>query len=114
MNAADRLHHARGPYKLVNGLQVAANWDALIAGPLDNPINVSELSETVDALVFTGTAPSGFAAPNTTHCDDWTDTNEGGLNFLWRGASSEVNSDWTLAGQTDCGVLAGLYCFEQP
>ena len=81
VHAADRLYHARGPYKLINGLQVAADWDALIAGPLDNPINVSELSETVDALVFTGTASSGFAAPNTTHCDDWTDANWDGLNF---------------------------------
>jgi len=26
----DRLYHARGPYKLINGLQVAANWDALV------------------------------------------------------------------------------------
>ncbi len=112
VHAADRLYHARGPYKLINGLQVAANWDALIAGPLDNPINVSELSETVDALVFTGTASSGFAAPNTTHCDNWTDPSW--TNFAWYGASTEVNSDWTLAVESDCGVHAGLYCFEQP
>ncbi len=112
VHAADRLYHARGPYKLINGLQVAASWDALIAGPLENPINVSELSETVNAPVFTGTAPSGFAAPNTTHCDDWTDA--AWTNFAWRGASTEVNSDWTLAGETDCGGYAGLYCFEQP
>ncbi|MBA3550528.1 MAG: DUF4215 domain-containing protein [Nannocystis sp.] len=114
VHAADRLYHARGPYKLVNGLQVAANWDALIAGPLENPINVSELSETVNGLVFTGTAPSGFAAPNTTHCGDWTKTNEGGLNFAWYGASTEVNGDWTMAVEVDCGAHAGLYCFEQP
>ena len=114
VHAADRLYHARGPYKLINGLQVAASWDALIAGPLDNPINVSELSETVNAPVFTGTAPSGFAAPNTTHCDDWTDTNKGGLNFAWFGASTEVNGDWTLAYESICGTHAGLYCFEQP
>ncbi len=114
VHAADRLYHARGPYKLINGLQVAANWDALIAGPLDNPINVSELSETVDALVFTGTAPSGFAAPNTTHCGDWTKTNGGGLNFAWYGASTEVNGDWTMGIELDCGANAAIYCFEQP
>ncbi len=112
VHAADRLYHARGPYKLINGLQVAASWDALIAGPLDNPINVSELSETVNALVFTGTAPSGFAAPNTTHCGDWTDG--GGANFAWFGASTEVNGDWTLGIEQPCGAHAGLYCFEQP
>ena len=114
VHAADRLYHARGPYKLINGLQVAASWDALIAGPLDNPINVSELSETVNGLVFTGTAPSGFAAPNTTHCDNWTDANWDGLNFAWYGGSTEVNGDWTMAVEVDCGAHAGLYCFEQP
>ncbi len=112
VHAADRLYHARGPYKLINGLQVAASWDALIAGPLDNPINVSELSETVNTPVFTGTAPSGFATPNTTHCDDWT--NADWTNFAWYGASTEVNGDWTMAVEVDCGAHAGLYCFEQP
>ena len=114
VHAAERIYHARGPYKLINGLQVAANWDALIAGPLDNPINVSEHSETVNALVFTGTASSGFAAPNTTHCGDWTKTNDGGLNFAWFGASTEVNGDWTQGIESHCGSHAALYCFEQP
>ena len=112
VQAVDRLYHARGPYKLVNGLQVAANWDALVSGPLDNRIEVSELSETVNALVFTGTLPDGTRAPNSTHCDDWT--NYDGDNFAWFGATQAVDGDWTHAATSDCGVHAGLYCFEQP
>jgi len=69
---------------------------------------------TVDALVFTGTAPSGLAAPNTTHCDDWTDADDSGLNFAWYGASTEVNGDWTMGIESICGTNAALYCFEQP
>ncbi|HEY0134698.1 MAG TPA: DUF4215 domain-containing protein [Nannocystis sp.] len=108
----DRMYHARGPYKLVNGLRVAAGWDALIAGPLENPIMVSELGETVDALVFTGTQPSGERVLDSTHCDDWSDSD--GTNFGWYGVSSEVGVAWTLAIEEFCGGNAAIYCFEQP
>ena len=47
---ADRMYHARGPYVLVNGLQVAANWDALTSGTLEHAIDVSEQSLTVSVL----------------------------------------------------------------
>ncbi|HEY0137864.1 MAG TPA: hypothetical protein VGB85_27450 [Nannocystis sp.] len=110
--AVDRLYHARGPYKLVNGLRVAASWDALIAGPLEHPINVTEMSETNHALVFTGTQPDGTRAPNSTHCDDWTDND--GLNQAWYGDSDSKNKDWTFALEQGCGGGAALYCFEQP
>jgi len=112
VQAVDRLYHARGPYKLVNGLQVAASWDALVSGPLDNPIEVSELSETVSAPVFTGTLPDGTRAPDSSHCDDWT--NYDGDNFAWFGATVAVDGDWTHAYESICGGHAGLYCFEQP
>ncbi|HEY0137077.1 MAG TPA: DUF4215 domain-containing protein, partial [Nannocystis sp.] len=80
----DRLYHARGPYKLVNGLRVAANWDALVSGSLENPINVTELGHTSEGAVFTGTLPDGTRAPDSTHCDGWTDND--GDNFGWYGA----------------------------
>jgi len=108
----DRLYHARGPYKLVNGLQVAANWDALVSGSLDNPIIVTELGETLETLVFTGTLPDGSRVPNSTHCDDWTDNDDD--NFGWYGASTESDKNWTYALQQGCGGGANLICFEQP
>ncbi len=108
----DRMYHARGPYKLVNGLRVAASWDALVTGPLENPINVSELSETVDNIVFTGTLTSGERAGETSHCDDWM--NGAGDVFAWYGGSSEVGAEWTYAIESICGEFAAIYCFEQP
>ena len=108
----DRLYHARGPYKLINGLQVAANWDALVSGKLDNPINVTELSETSYGGVFTGTLPSGERVPDSTHCNDWT--TGAGDKFAWFGASTESDSNWTYAVKTACGAGANLICFEQP
>ncbi len=108
----DRMYHARGPYKLVNGLRVAASWDALVTGPLENPIIVSELSETVDAPVFTGTLPSGERVLESTLCDDWT--NGAGDKFGWIGVSSEVGAEWTFAAESFCGGPAAIYCFEQP
>ena len=112
VHAADRLYHARGPYVLIDGTQIAANWDALLAGPLDHPIDLDELNQPVDALVFTGTTPDGLAVPNSTHCDDWTDND--GDNFTWFGVTTEVNKDWTFAAEQPCGAGAALYCFEQP
>ena len=108
----DRLYHARGPYKLVNGLRVAANWDALVSGSLENPINVTELGETSETLVFTGTLPDGSRVPTSTHCDDWTDND--GDNFGWYGASTESDYNWTYALEQECGGGSNLICFEQP
>jgi len=109
---ADRLYHARGPYRLVNGDQVAADWDALIAGPLDHPIMLTELGEVADDLVFTGTTPDGWRVPNSNHCDDWTDND--GFNFAWYGYTMATDKFWTLGVETGCSVHAALYCFEQP
>ena len=83
-----------------------------MSGSLENPINVTELSETSVSLVFTGTLPSGERAPNSKHCDDWTDND--GDNFGWVGASTESDSNWTHAVHTNCDVGADLIGFEQP
>ena len=106
----DRLHHARGPYKLVNGLRVAASWDALTTGPLEHPINVDELGQSVHYVAWTGTLPDGTRAPNSTHCDDWTDND----NSAVLGDADAIDQTWTHGAVADCSVEALLYCFEQP
>lgn len=52
----------------VNGLQVAADWDALSSGTLEHPIHVNEKSEIVGSVVWTGTDGTGMRIPNTGHC----------------------------------------------
>ena len=115
-DARDRMFRGRGRYVLVNGLVVADSWDALLAGELQNPINVTELSETKDYFAWTGTNPDGTAVPGADHCADWTGdlfANEG----YW-GNTKAVTAEWTLAvsmvdqPQICLGDLA-LYCFEQ-
>jgi len=109
---ADRMYHARGPYMLVNGLQVAANWDALTSGTLERPINVNEMGDTMVAGVWTGTDISGLRLPNTQHCADWTygDSDQTG----WIGDCGATDATWTRGIQTDCGGGGAIYCIEQP
>ncbi len=111
----ERMHHGKGRYELVNGLLVAKNWNALVAGELVNPIKVTEQSETHEIPVWTGTNPDGSAAEGSNHCLDWTSSDFGSTEF-W-GVSTEVTVDWTLAdvdlNPMDCGAQIALYCFEQ-
>jgi len=115
-DAAERLHHARGYYRLVNGLPVAHGWDALMTGPLENPVNVTESSLTANVSVWTGTAPGGVAVPGAEHCMDWK--SESFLSMGYFGMSSEVGAGWLLdpdvTNPTACIPTAALYCVEQP
>jgi cysteine-rich repeat protein len=111
-SAADRMLHAKGRYVLVNGLVVAADWDALISGTLENPINVTEKSETsIGSRVWTGTLANGQPAFGSTFCGDWDDEDadieEGGT-----GIRKQTDSGWSFYSMGDCGSIAVLYCFE--
>lgn len=116
ISAKDRMFRGRGRYVLVNGLVVAESWDALLAGELQNAINVTETSETKDYLAWTGTMPDGTAAVGADHCADWTGQLDENMAFY--GRTKEISSEWTIAkaivGQpSDCISNIGLYCFEQ-
>jgi len=116
-SAAARLHHARGHYRLINGLPVAHGWDALMNEPLTHPINVTELSTTLDIDVWTGTVPGGAAVPGAAHCGDWTIEADDVLGHF--GSSSEVGPRWLMwdnpkVNPTVCFGNNALYCVEQP
>lgn len=115
-SAAERMFHSRGRYVLVNGLVVADSWDALIAGELQNPINVTETSESKDYIAWTGTNPDGAAIAGSDHCADWTANNLANTAF-W-GNTQMVSAEWTRAvSDVDqpqgCVADSALYCFEQ-
>ena len=117
-NAADRLHHAKGYYRLVNGLPVAHGWDALMTGPLEYPINVTELSTTLSTAVWTGSLPGGTAVPGSEHCEGWMTDSPFVYGHI--GSSSSVDSGWIYLTNPDinptpCAVASkSLYCVEQP
>ena len=115
-DAAERLHHARGYYRLVNGLPVAHGWDALMTGPLENPVNVTESSLTSNVSVWTGTGPGGVAVPGAEQCMDWkSESFQSTGHWGW---SSEVGAAWLLypgVGNPEACIPGGaLYCVEQP
>ncbi len=115
-NVRDRMFHGRGRYVLVNGLVVAQSWDALLAGPLENPINVNELSQTYDYGAWTGTNPDGTTAAGANHCIDWT--MNGPDNDAFVGSAIAIDSEWTFSqlkfdSPGGCGLEFALYCFEQ-
>ena len=116
VSAKERMFRGRGRYVLVNGLVVVESWDALLAGELQNPINVTETSETKNYPTWTGTMPDGSAAVGADHCADWAGQLNKNMAFV--GRSGEISTEWTISkaivGQpSDCVSELGLYCFEQ-
>lgn len=115
-DAADRLHHARGYYRLVNGLPVAHGWDALVNEPLENPVNVSELGTAGPFGAWTGTQSGGTRVPGAEHCGDWKVEND--FTGHW-GQSGVVDAGWLMEPNPDvnptiCYDSLSLYCVEQP
>jgi hypothetical protein len=112
-HARDRIHRTRGRLVMVNGLVLAADWDSLLAGALDNPLEVTETSETYHGKVWTGTKADGTAA-DSEHCADWTTNSV--TKTAYYGYSDEPTFEWTLADQPDnpgaCPAPFAIYCFE--
>jgi hypothetical protein len=130
-SAASRLTHSTGPYVLVNGTQVAADWAGLTSGTLLNPISMSETggfppqsnilcSSTNVPAAWTATAPDGTLATTVgATCADWTTS--GPSNGAVLGIVASTSATWTdgcssqVPGGTStmCAGAAALYCIEQ-
>ena len=109
--AADRIMHSKGRYILVNGLVVAADWDDLVNGSLQNPINVDENSQTSQgSRVWTGTLSNGQPALGSTFCNDWD--GDGDRQFGGVGLRALTDELWSFFEHNGCGSIAVLYCFE--
>ena len=110
--AADRILHSRGRYVLTNGLVVADDWDALVSGTLQHPIDTTEHADPPEggSCTWTGTLASGLPALGSSSCDDWNggdDLQEGGV-----GASDDFSEDWSFYAHIGCGSECAIYCFE--
>ena len=113
-NARDRFKRGRGRLVMVNGLVFAASWEALLAGALENPLEVTEKSETYQDGVWTGTRPDGTAVPGAEHCADWSSNSP--LKKGHYGYSDRKTGEWTMAEDADqpssCPSEYALYCFQ--
>ena len=116
LSAAERLHHSRGRYVLRNDAVFAESWDAIIAGDLQNPLNITELNTTRSVAVWTETLSDGSAIPGAMYCEDWG-ADDFGLYATW-GHSDYIDGRWTqwpdsAENPADCSSMGALYCFEQ-
>lgn len=122
----DRFNMHDGPYVLMDGTQIAANWGDLIDGTLDAPILLDEAGNPPGGFgggnchggatctqVFTGTTGGG-ASYEGQHddCDGWSTTTF--LPAFAGGDANRTDVGWTLfAAGLRCDYAARLYCFEQ-
>lgn len=108
--ASARLTHGTRPYRLVNGVLVANDWNQLTSGSILHPINVTEQGSVVgQELVWTGTNALGEVATKT--CTSWSIN--GADNTGTVGRANVTDSTWTNSGISMCGVGHRLYCFER-
>ena len=115
VDARDRVEHHTGRYVLVNGLIVAENWETFASAEHQNPIDVTEQSQTLVAAVWTGTQPDGTRVPAQGHCQDWTSSSA--LEMAYVGDSTFSDASWTLdqlINPIGCVSASALYCIEQP
>jgi len=102
-----------GAYVLVDGTEIASDWNDLTDGMLSAPINLTEAGDLVSVEVWTNVDTDGTRAesvPNDT-CGEWT-SDDGALQGI-HGSSDATGSDWTNAGFNSCNQAKAMYCFGQ-
>ncbi len=113
-DARDQVKRGRGRLVMANGLVFATSWSALLSGQVENPLEVTEKSETYHGGVWTGTRPDGTAVPGAMHCDDWsTDSWQKTGHY---GYSDRATTEWTYSQLDDnpigCIAEFAVYCFQ--
>jgi hypothetical protein len=101
-----------GPYQLVGGTQIAANWAALTDGGIDSHIDRTESGGLPpDDLVWTKTTTAGTLWEQNTTCNEWLST---GALLSAGGDTTRLDEAWTEGfGGSLCSNSYPLYCFEQ-
>jgi hypothetical protein len=108
--AADRLAHSNGPYVRVDGTVIAQDWNDLVDGFIDAPINVGAAGQTLSGEVWTGTLVDGNPYSND-DCAGFTSSGTSG--FALCGSSGSTATAWTQSSTPNCSTVLRLYCVEQ-
>lgn len=114
----ERFVHSLVPYRQVDGVEIAKDWNDLTDEQLAAALVVSEFNgpagtgmhscAPIVITVWTGTRASGSAVDGDYFCGDWIGSGEG---ISGRGGATD--SAWTQACIAKCEDQAALYCFEQ-
>lgn len=101
------------PFKLPKGEVLAKDSVQLIQGDLDHRIDQDQNGVTITGpeKVWTGTNEGGVTAKET--CKDWTSAGGKDKDKGKYGQVDKTDTQWTAAGEDDCGTPHRLYCIEQ-
>ncbi|MEO7318944.1 MAG: PEP-CTERM sorting domain-containing protein [Chthoniobacteraceae bacterium] len=104
--SVDAITHigVQGPVFLVNGTKIADNASDLWDGTLDAALNITELGQTENSLVYTGTMANGFRDIGPLGRPD--------LNML--GNSGAAFSSWIALGYPGHAPNLPLYAISEP
>ncbi len=114
-DAKDRMTPSTYQYILVDdATMIANNFNQIIDGAIDAPINLDENKAAVSAQVWTGTNENGIKSPQ--YCTlqppgtDWADGSQGQGRV---GSTTETGVQWTRTNPASCTSSLRLYCFQQ-
>lgn len=110
-----RFRRSGKPYRLVNGTQIAANYDDLTDKTLAASINVTESGQTISGFLFawTNTYADGWAisTASVNTCNAWQSNSASDGAHV--GRISATNEEWSLMARPGCNASEYLYCFQQ-
>jgi hypothetical protein len=111
---SSRFVRSSGPYQLVNGTTIAANWADLTDGALLAAIGVTEVGGDLGSTenTWTQTNRNGRSVFPDESCKNFTSAATNTLGFV--GSAAQVGQRWTEHDFTSCNESAHLYCFQQP
>jgi hypothetical protein len=116
--ARDRLTHADVPYRRTDTIKIADDWDDLIDGSLDAPLNVDEHGNTVvsSLTAYTNTDSNGTMHEIGRECGpgagpQWD--SDSALESGGYGAVGSTGTAWSWTNNDACSNFRRLYCFEQ-
>jgi hypothetical protein len=101
------------PYRRMDKAAIADSYTDLVDGmiQLKETLSISELSQSVTSLVWTGTTATGDPFPA---CLDWTSDAPSSKSL---GSTTKTSADWSLdtsiVNYQSCGAQFPIYCFEQ-
>jgi hypothetical protein len=119
-----RFSRSSAPYILPVGTVVANDWEDLVDGSIQNPIEQDAFGNTVRRFVWTGTNTdgsyaSGFFFTADPNCEGWSSSVDTAPNDFTSGAgligrtTFDDPDDWTADTVSSCRSSNSLYCFQQ-
>ena len=109
--AQTRFVKSTVPYFRVDGIKVAENWEDLIDGELDAPINLTENNVVLSGTdkVMTSTFANGYSSAGK-NCNNWTSSSIHSNTLM-----GEYLDDyrWTGSCFSLCSIPSRLYCCAQ-